>query len=63
MAFVMNYMIGQRVIYANVIVTICPPERDDLDALDNNIWIDNPAVGHKHWVAKTNLTPLPNGQL
>jgi hypothetical protein len=53
-----NFMIGQRVIYNDVICTICKPERDD-----GNTWVDNPEVGYKHWVDLRNLKPLPNGQL
>lgn len=54
-----EFMIGQRVIYAGVICTVCRPERKDC----REIWIDNPEKGHKHWVAESNLKPLPNGQL
>jgi len=51
-------MVGQRVIYQNVICTICKPER-----VDGNIWIYNPERGYNHWVAESNIKPLPGGQL
>lgn len=51
-----EYMIGQRVIYGSVICVVCAPLSDDM-------WIDNPEKGYKHWVSKGNIKPLPNGQL
>lgn len=55
-----DYMIGQRVIYQNVICVVCRP--DDTDAPDRT-WVHNPSKGYKHWVSKDNLKPLPGGQL
>ena len=57
---VMEYMIGQRVIYQGVICIICRPENDCNPGAP---WIDNPKVGFKHWVDEDNIKPLPNGQL
>ena len=59
-----NYMIGQRAIYADTIVTVCHPENDShLHPTGNSIWIDNPQRGYKHHIAAHNLKPLPNGQV
>ncbi len=55
-----GYMIGQRVIYQNVICTICAPERYGGSF---PFWIYNPAIEHKHGVDLKNIKPLPNGQL
>lgn len=55
----MRYLIGQRVIYHNVIVTICKPERKGC----TRTWVDNPEKGYPHWVDECNIKPLPNGQL
>ena len=53
-------MIGQRVIYQNVICVVCSPE----DAMcADKIWIDNPEKGYKHWVDENNIRPLPGCQL
>ena len=54
-----KYMIGQRVVYGGVICLICAPE----DKHSSNIWVDNPERGYKHGVARSNIEPLPNGQL
>ena len=54
----MKFMIGQRVIYNNIICVVCKPER-----VDGNTWIDNPEKGYKHWAAEGNLKALPGGQL
>jgi hypothetical protein len=56
-----TFMIGQRVIYQNVICTVCRP--GSADTSPAWIWIDNPARGYKHAVDKDNLKPLPGGQL
>lgn len=53
------YLIGQRVIYRNVICVVCMPENDT----NGWVWIDNPAAGYKHGASKDNIKPLPNGQL
>lgn len=58
----MKYMIGQRVIYQNVICTICMPDREDQFS-QGETWINNPEKGYKHWVSEDNIRPLPNGQL
>lgn len=59
-----KYMIGQRAIYQNVIVTICAtPEYYGRVNDDTEIWIDNPERDYKHYVDIKNLKPLPNGQL
>lgn len=55
-----EYMIGQRVIYYDVICTVCKPERTDTSF---EIWVDDPKRGYKHGVDESNLKPLPNGQL
>ncbi|MBL4904258.1 MAG: hypothetical protein JKY62_16670 [Desulfocapsa sp.] len=57
-----TYMIGQRVIYHNVICRICIPETAH-ELTEDRIWINNPEKGYKHWVSKSNIKPLPNGQL
>jgi hypothetical protein len=55
-----GFIVGQRVIYQNVICTIAPPDHmRDFE----KIWINNPERGYKHWVSPSNLKPLPNGQL
>ena len=56
----MNFMVGQRVIYNNVICTICHPETNNSSF---DFWIDNPDVGFKHGVSIQNIQRLPNGQL
>ena len=53
-------MIGQRVIYKNVVCTVCAPNKG---GDQTQTWIDNPEVGYRHWAAEDNLKPLPNGQL
>jgi len=70
-----KYMIGQRAIYQDVIVTVCAtPEYYGDQCLGSNagkrvvsetdeIWIDNPEREYKHYVDIKNLKPLPNGQL
>lgn len=55
----LDYMIGQRVIYNNVICVVCKPENN----YSEYPWIDNPGKGYKHFVYPDNLKPLPNGQL
>lgn len=55
----MKFMIGQRVIFRNVICIVCKPELND----SGKVWIADPEVGYKHWVSEDNLKPLPNGQL
>ena len=55
-----NYMIGQRVIYKNVVCTVCAPNKG---GDQTQTWIDNPEVCYRHWAAEDNLKPLPNGQL
>lgn len=58
------FLLGQRVIYQNVICTICKPEHNGhLNGAVENIWIDNPEKGYCHYVAISNLKPLPGGQL
>lgn len=54
-----EFMIGQRVLYYNVICTICKPEVQDL----YEYWVSNPEKGYSHGVATDNLKPLPGGQL
>jgi len=54
-----EFMIGQRVIYQNIICTICAPETESVW----QYWVDNPARGYKHGVDVGNLKALPNGQL
>lgn len=56
-----DFMIGQRVIYQNVICILCEPEHTAVSS--DWLWIDNPSKGYKHAVDKNNLKPLPNGQL
>lgn len=52
----MKYFVGERIMYGNIIATICmPPDEDRYSTWD--YWIDNPAVGYKHGVAKSNLHP------
>lgn len=48
-------MIGQKVLYQNVICTVCKPEHEDNCGW---IWVDNPERGYKHGVAPSNLKPL-----
>lgn len=55
-----NFMIGQRVIYGNVICVICEPE---VKEYNYEYWVDNPQKGYKHGVATSNIKPLPNGQV
>lgn len=55
-----DFMIGQRVIYQNVICVVCPSETKEGV---RRLWVNNPEKGHKHWVDPSNLSPLPNGQL
>jgi hypothetical protein len=50
-----KYMIGERVIYQNVVCTICRPEYKESSF---DVWIDNPERGYKHGVDEANLTPL-----
>ena len=52
------FFIGSKWIYYGAIVTIIP-ERSILS--DEDIWINNPAKGYEHWVAKSNLVPIPKG--
>lgn len=56
-----GFMIGQRVIYQNVICTVCTADHNHTDK--DCIWIDNPERGYRHWVAEHNVQPLPGGQL
>lgn len=56
----MNFMIGQRVIYGNVICVVCAPENT---MYADKLWIDNPEKEYKHWVDEKNLKALPGGQL
>ena len=56
------FMIGQRVVYHNVICVVCAPETEGHITKDQ-CWIDNPEKGYKHWVEVQNIKPLPNGQL
>jgi len=58
----MKYMIGQRVIYHNVICVVCKPS-DPRDQNSKEVWVDDPERGYKHWVAWSNIKPLPGGQL
>ena len=61
-----TYLIGQRVLYGNVICTVCvpyPKQQKSNTTEDTEIWIDNPEKGYKHFVSKDNIKPLPNGQL
>lgn len=53
------FMIGQRVIYQNVICVVCKPENNNAQ---DRTWIDNPEKGYKHWVSEDNIKPLPDGQ-
>tara|TARA_R110000851_G_scaffold198788_2_gene349865 strand:- start:884 stop:1057 length:174 start_codon:yes stop_codon:yes gene_type:complete len=55
-----DFMIGQRVIYQNVICTVCQP---DVKNSSFNLWIANPEKRYSHGVAEHNLKPLPHGQL
>lgn len=55
-----EFIIGQRVIYYDVICIICKPENNNCGKW---IWIDNPEKGYKHAVDKNALQPLPGGQL
>lgn len=55
-----GFMIGQRVIYQNVICTICAPE---ISGSSFHAWVFNPERGYRHGVDVNNLNPLPNGQL
>lgn len=61
----MEFMIGQRVIYQNVICVVCAPETEDRfeNTWMEGVWIDNPKVGYKHSVSVDNLKALPLGQL
>jgi hypothetical protein len=56
----MKFMIGQKVIYNDVICTICQPENPKSSF---DYWIDNPEKGYKHGTIIGNIKPLPNGQL
>ena len=53
-------MIGKRVIYQNIICTVCVAETLSTSF---NLWVYNPRVGHKHGVSLHNVKALPNGQL
>lgn len=55
-----KFMIGQRIIYENVICIVCNPE---VGGDTSKTWISNPKRNYKHWVSESNLKPLPNGQL
>lgn len=55
----MKFMIGQRVIYQDIICTVCAPE----DGNHEYTWIDNPSRGYKHYASEDNIKPLPGGQL
>ena len=57
---VKQYLIGQRVIYGNVICQI-----NGIDDENNQvkIWVDNPDRKYSHWVSPGNIRPLPGGQL
>lgn len=52
------FLIGSKWVYFGVIVTIIS---DKSQVGENNIWIDNPSKGYEHWVAKSNLAPIPEG--
>lgn len=56
------FMIGQRVIYQEVICTVVPSMTDPLN-LEFPYYINNPAKGYVHGVETSNLKPLPNHQL
>lgn len=57
-----KFMIGQRVIYYDVICIVVPPNKGHPVKADE-VWIDNPEKGYCHWVDIRNVKPLPNGQL
>jgi len=56
----MEYMIGQQVIYGDVIYVVCKPEDG---SRDHWIWVDNPERGYKHAVNSNDIKPLSNNQL
>ncbi len=59
-----TYFIGQRVIYEDVICTVCTPKyTDSRNNLDKIVWLDNPERKYCHWASRDNVKPLPNGQL
>jgi len=55
-----KFLIGQRVIYQDVICKVCAPPAGK-NVFD--YWIYNTKTGYEHGVAIYNLKPLPDGQL
>ena len=53
-----TFLIGQRVIYNDVICVVCAPENNNSPG---KTWVFNPEKNYKHWA--DNLKPLPGGQL
>lgn len=58
----MEYLLGQRVIYAGEICLTCLPPKGRPAADQWRIWIKRP-VGYESCVSIDNVKPLPNGQL
>lgn len=54
-----KFMVGQRVIYDEVICTVATP----IKPMPSCLWVYNPDLGYEHFVDRDNLKPLPNGQL
>lgn len=62
---VIDFLIGQRVIYyGEIATTIYPPAHAQGKVNDeHNFWIMRPSVGYESYVARSILKPLLNNQV